>query len=170
MSITETLSPALPDDLERLAETVLKRACARKLTLATAESCTGGLIASLLTDVEGSSHAFERGFVTYSEESKCELLGLASETIRACGVVSRKVAIGMAQGALAASRADIAVAVTGFAGSAPDGEEAGLVHVACLRRGGEPAHRDLHFGNVGRGPVRLGTVRAALEMVQDALA
>ena len=170
MSITETLSPALPTSIEELAEQVLRTACDKELMLATAESCTGGLLASLLTDVSGASHAFERGFVTYSEQSKCELLGLAAETIDRCGVVSSDVAVGMANGALAGSKADVAVSVTGYAGSAPDSEEPGLVYIACARRGRPTEHREEHFGDVGRGQVRIETIRVALEMLEQALA
>src|SRR3546814_15008296 len=116
---TETLAAALPDDVEQAAERVLELACDRELTLATAESCTGGLLGSLLTDVEGASHAFERGFIVYSTEAKCELLGVDRRQIDDCGAVSRDVAIAMAEGAIRASRADIALAGTGFAGAGP---------------------------------------------------
>jgi len=159
----------MPDDVEVLAQAVLRAACDRHLRLATAESCTGGLIASLLTDVEGASHAFERGFVVYTEEAKCELLGLSRRAIAHCGVVSRDTAIAMAEGAIAASHADVALAVTGYAGKAPPGEEHGLVHLACARRGGKTVHREEHFGDIGRGPVRIGTIRAGLEMMRAAI-
>src|SRR3546814_1058541 len=94
---TETLSAALPDDVEQAAARVLELACDRELTLATAESCTGGLLGSLLTDVEGASHAFERGFIVYSTEAKCELLGVDRRQIDDCGAVSRDVAVAMAE-------------------------------------------------------------------------
>ncbi|WP_022683887.1 CinA family protein [Sphingobium bisphenolivorans] len=167
---TETLSPALPTAVEEAAEALLHSCCDADLKLSTAESCTGGLLASLLTDVEGASHAFERGFVVYSEQAKCELLGVAREQIDACSAVSRDVAIAMAQGAIAQSHADIALAVTGYAGSAPPGEEPGLVHFACARRDGRATvHREEHFGDVGRGPIRIGAIRVALEMMTDAV-
>lgn len=165
----ETLSPALPTWVEEAAEALLSACCDAELKIATAESCTGGLLASLLTDVEGASHAFERGFVVYSEEAKCELLGVARERIDACGAVSRDVAVAMAEGSLAQSHADIALAVTGYAGSAPPGEEPGLVHFACARRGGRTAHREEHFGDIGRGPIRIKTIAVALEMMDDAV-
>ncbi|WP_066516318.1 CinA family protein [Sphingobium cloacae] len=165
----ETLYPALPAAIEKAAETLLHTCCAQELRIATAESCTGGLLASLLTDVEGASHAFERGFVVYSKESKCELLGVARARIDACGAVSREVAIAMATGAINQSHADIALAVTGYAGSAPPGQEAGLVHFACASKGGAVEHREAHFGNIGRGPVRIGTLGIALEMMMDAV-
>src|SRR3546814_7275302 len=107
--------------------------------LATAESCTGGLLASLLTDVEGASHAFERGFVVYSEKAKCELLGIQQADITHCGAVSRTVAIAMAKGSIHSSEADIALSITGFAG---DGDEPGLVHFACARRDGYVVQRE----------------------------
>ena len=163
----ETLSPAIPDIVEKLAVGVLERACALNVSIATAESCTGGLLGSLLTDVEGASHAFERGFIVYSEESKCELLGIERNKIADCGAVSRDVAIAMAQGALDHSRADIAVSITGFAGAGAPGDEPGLVHFACVRRDGYVCHREMHFGDIGRGPVRLASVCTALEMIEE---
>ena len=162
----ETLSPALPDAVEQAAQTLLRLCCEAGLKVATAESCTGGLLASLLT---GANHAFERGFVVYSEEAKCELLGVARERIDACGAVSREVAIAMAKGAMQESRADIVLAVTGYAGEAPGDEEAGLVHLACARRDGSVDHREMHFGDIGRGPIRIATIRVALDMMTDAL-
>lgn len=169
MSETETLSPALPDDIETSLRRVLERACRTDRSLATAESCTGGLLASLLTDVEGCSSAFERGFVTYSYDAKCELLGLARETVERCHAVSREVAIAMAQGALSASHADIAVAVTGFAGRAAPEDEPGLVHFGCATRGGETMHREEHFGDIGRGATRIAAIRVALTLFEEAL-
>lgn len=165
----KTLSPILPDDVEAAAAALLEVACEADLRLATAESCTGGLLASLLTDVEGASHAFERGFAVYSEEAKCELLDIRREQIDACGAVSREVAIAMAEGAIARSHADIALAITGFAGAAPDGQEAGLVHFASARRNGATVHRVEHFGDIGRGPVRIKSLRVALEMLEQAI-
>jgi nicotinamide-nucleotide amidase len=166
--MTETLSPALPDDVEALTHRLLDTVCDKGLTLATAESCTGGMLGSLLTDVEGASHAYERGFIVYSEEAKCELLGVAREAIQSCGAVSRNVAIAMAEGALKASHADIALAITGFAGPGAPGEEPGLVHFACARRGGATLHREEHFGDIGRGPVRIKSMRVALKMMGEA--
>jgi nicotinamide-nucleotide amidase len=166
----ETLSPALPSKIEEAAERLLKSCCDAELSLATAESCTGGLLASLLTDVEGASHAFERGFVVYSEEAKCELLGVPRAQIEQYGAVSREVAVAMAEGAIGQSHADIALAVTGFAGQGAPGEEAGLVHFACATRQGSTTHREVHFGDVGRGAVRIGALRIALEMMARAVA
>ena len=113
--MAEALEPALPGWLDDLTIKVLEEACRRELMLATAESCTGGLLASLLTDVPGCSHAFERGFVTYSEEAKRDLLGVPAQVLKEDGAVSERCAVAMADGALANSKADIAIAVTGFA-------------------------------------------------------
>ncbi|WP_238147108.1 CinA family protein [Rhizorhabdus dicambivorans] len=167
--MTETLSATLPDDVEALTHGVLERAVAAKLSLVTAESCTGGLLASLLTDVEGSSHVFERGFVTYSEEAKCELLGLSQAMIDECGAVSEEVARAMALGALAGSHGDIALAITGFAGPGAPGDEPGLIHFACARRDGPIAHREVHLGPLDRGPARIACIRIALEMLDEAI-
>ncbi|WNO52978.1 CinA family protein [Stakelama saccharophila] len=168
--MTETLGATIPDDVERAVHAVLKTACDRSLTLTAAESCTGGLLASLLTDVEGASHAFERGFVVYSKEAKCELLHIAPERIDRCGAVSREVALAMAEGALAASHADIALSITGFAGPAGSDDEPGLVHLACARHGRETRAREEHFGDIGRGPTRIAAIRTALEMISEMLA
>lgn len=164
---TETLSAILPDDVERMAEQLLDRTCAGGLKLATAESCTGGLIASILTDVEGKGHAFERGFIVYTDAAKAQMLGIDPGFIARCGAVSAGVAIMMAQGALTASDADVAVAVTGFAGPAGPGDEPGLVHFASARRGQAATHREAHFGDIGRGGVRVEATRVALEMMRD---
>ncbi len=165
----ETLSAALPDRIERLTATLLERADAAGVTLATAESCTGGMLASLLTDVDGYGHVFDRGFVVYSEAAKCQLLGLAPEQVDRCGAVSRPVAVAMAEGALAASDAQIALAITGFAGPGAPDDEPGLVHLACAREGGETCHREEHFGDIGRGEVRVACLGVALEMMIAAL-
>lgn len=162
MNETETLSPALPGALEAATRDLLARACEKSLKLATAESCTGGMLASLLTDVEGVSHAFERGFVTYSEASKIELLGVPRELLDRKGAVSHEVAVAMAEGALARSQADIALAVTGFAGN---GDEPGLVHFACARKGRATLHQEAHFGDAGRGQIRIATLEAAIRMM-----
>ncbi|HWU96783.1 MAG TPA: CinA family protein [Sphingomonas sp.] len=167
--MTETLSPALPDEVDAAARKVLQAACDRKLSLATAESCTGGLLASILTDVEGVSGCFERGFVVYSEDAKCELLGVARRTVEECGAVSREVAIAMAEGALNASRADIALSVTGFAGPGGPGDESGLVHFACARKGRPVTHCEQHFGDIGRGPTRIECLRTGLNMLAEAM-
>lgn len=166
---TETLSPILPNHIEELAAAVLKRACDAELKIATAESCTGGLLASLLTDVEGASHAFDRGFVVYSEQAKCDLLGVARAKIDQCGVVSREVAAAMVAGALTVSEAQVAVAITGFAGAGAEGDEPGLVHFAAQREGEDVLTREEHFGDIGRGGVRIAALQVALEMLREVM-
>ena len=167
--MSETLEPALPDHLDEQAERLMHRLCDAKLTVATAESCTGGMLAALLTDIEGAGHGFDRGFVTYTKESKAELLGLERDILDRNEAVSETVARAMAEGALARCKADIAIAVTGFAGPAGEGHEEGLVHMALARRDGETVHREEHFGAIGRGPVRVNSLKAMLEMLEHAL-
>lgn len=168
--MTETLSPTLPPDVEALVMQVLKAACDRALKLVTAESCTGGLLASLLTDVDGCAHAFERGFVTYTDEAKTELLDVPAEMIARHTAVSGPVAEAMAKGALRRSRGDIALSVTGFAGRGAEDEEPGLVFFALARTGRDIRIDERHFGDVGRGEVRIACLRHALEMLRDAAA
>jgi nicotinamide-nucleotide amidase len=163
---TETLSSVLPNRVEEATRRLLAKACERELVLATAESCTGGLLASLLTDVPGVAHAFDRGFVTYSEESKTDLLGVPAALMHAEGAVSKAVAIAMAEGALSHSRANIALGITGFADT---GDEPGLVHFACARAGRISAHREEHFGPIGRGPVRVAALEVAILMMTEML-
>ncbi|MES2095292.1 MAG: CinA family protein [Pseudomonadota bacterium] len=158
----------VPDDVEEAAQGLLERACARQLSIVTAESCTGGLVASLLTDVEGASRAFERGFIVYTDDAKCELLSIDRRNLARWRAVSRETAIAMAEGALRRSHGDIAVAVTGFAGAAGPDVEPGLVHIACSRNGGQTRHREEHFGNIGRGPVRLRCLATAIDMLRKA--
>lgn len=167
--MSETLEPALPDDLDDRAERLMHRLCDEGLTVATAESCTGGMLAALLTDIEGGGHGFDRGFVTYSKEAKTELLGIERDLLERNEAVSEPVARAMAEGALSRSKADIALAVTGFAGPAGDGCEEGLVHFALAARNGRPRHRVEHFGAIGRGPVRVKALGAMLEMLEQAL-
>lgn len=167
--MTDTLAPALPDQLDREVEALLRLVCDRNLALVTAESCTGGLLASLLTDVTGCSHAFERGFVTYTNAAKHELLGVAQTLLADPGPVSEPVARAMAEGALKRSCGDIAVAVTGFAGPAgPDGKP-GLVHFATAVRSGPTLHQRRQFAEQDRAGVRLRCVEVALAMVRDRL-
>ena len=167
MTQTETID--LPRDIEDAVGRVLARACDLELRLATAESCTGGLVASMLTDVEGCSHAFERGFVVYTDEAKQELLGVDDAVLAGDGAVSKACALAMAEGALARSAADVAVALTGYAGPTGDGGEEGLVHLACARRGHETRHLEAHYGPIGRGPIRLACARDALGMMEAML-
>ena len=159
-----------PSLLDRAA--ALVAACrTRGLVLATAESCTGGLLSALLTEVPGSSAAFDRGFATYSNAAKAEMLGVPPALITAEGAVSEAVARAMASGVLAHSRADVAVSITGVAG--PGGGTAakpvGLVHFACARRGAAVAAVERRFGDIGRGAVRTAAVAQAMEMFEAAL-
>jgi nicotinamide-nucleotide amidase len=167
--MTETLSAALPSDVEAKVYEVLKRASDRQLSLVTAESCTGGLIASLLTDVEGMGHVFERGFVVYSNDSKTQLLGVSEALLAEQSPVSEPVARAMAEGALRASDGDLAIAVTGYAGPAGPGQPQGLVHFAVARRNGPTLHRAEEFGAVSRGEGRLACLNVALELLANAL-
>lgn len=167
--MTDTLSNAVPDEVDAQAAEVLRAACDRELKLVTAESCTGGLLASILTDVSGASHAFERGFVTYTEEAKQDLLGVPAEMLKAHGAVSEPVARAMAEGALRNSKGDISLSTTGFAGPAGPGDEAGLVHFALARRDGPTLHREEHYRSEDRGEVRRRCLVTALEMLGAAL-
>lgn len=165
----ETLEPALPDALISKARDILALALEHDLMLVTAESCTGGLLASLLTDIEGYGRVFDRGIVCYSEQAKCDLLDVAQDLVATCGAVSRDVACAMAQGALRRSCGDIAIAITGFAGPGGEDDEEGLVHFACARHGAPLAHREEHFGQVGRAGVRRAAIEVALEMIEEAI-
>ena len=167
--MSETLEPALPDHLDAQAERLMRRLCDRELTVATAESCTGGMLAALLTDIEGAGHGFDRGFTTYSTDSKTELLGIEPSLLDHNDAVSEVVARAMAEGALKRSKAELAIGITGFAGPAGPGNEEGLVHMALARRDGPTIHREEHFGAVGRGNVRVKSLKAMLEMLEQAL-
>jgi nicotinamide-nucleotide amidase len=157
------------DRIRALAEAVLMRCRDKKLMIATAESCTGGLIAGALTDIAGSSDVVERGFVTYSNRAKTEMLGVPAALIAWHGAVSAEVARAMAAGALAHAPVDLTVAVTGIAG--PGGGSAdkpvGLVHLATARRGGK-THSEHQIFPGDRGDIRRATVERALELLQAA--
>ena len=158
-----------PPEIEALASRIVREFTLRNLTLATAESCTGGLIAGALTEISGSSAVVDRGFVTYSNRAKVEMLGVDEKVLVSFGAVSRETALQMVAGALRRSGADLAVAVTGVAG--PTGGTAekpvGLVHIAARRRAGRVIHREMRYGDLGRSGIRLATVRTALEMLLE---
>ncbi|MGX9990522.1 CinA family protein [Rhizobium sp. Z1P35] len=161
-----------PQDIISTAEAIIRDFTAAGLMISTAESCTGGLIAGALTEISGSSAVVDRGFVTYTNSAKIEMLGVQAETLSRFGAVSEETARQMVHGALFRSRAEIAVAVTGIAG--PGGGSAekpvGLVHLAAKSRAGALIHRKMHYGDIGRSEIRLATIRTALEMVRSLLA
>ncbi len=162
---------------EDLAEQVLQKARSLKLKIAAAESCTGGLVSAALTAISGSSDVFERGFVTYSNEAKVEMLGVDPALIEMHGAVSKEVAVAMAAGALRCSRAAISVAITGIAG--PTGGSAekpvGLVHLAAANLNGREGerieftaiHKEERFGDIGRASVRAKSVETALRLLLE---
>jgi nicotinamide-nucleotide amidase len=141
----------------------------KKLTLATAESCTGGLLAAVLTEIPGSSLVVDRGFVTYTNEAKEQMLGVAPTTIETYGAVSRECAEEMAKGALAHAGTSLAVSITGIAGptGAVPGKPIGLVFFAAASRGGRMIEHDRKYGDVGRTEVRRKSVQQALAMLQE---
>ncbi|MGU3400856.1 CinA family protein [Brucellaceae bacterium D45D] len=147
-------------------------ACRKQgVMIVTAESCTGGLIAGALTDIAGSSDVVDRGFVTYSNEAKNEMIGVPMDLIQRVGAVSKEVALAMAEGALAHSRAGVTVAVTGIAGPGGGSDEkpVGLVHIASARKGHPTLHRECRFGAKSRTEIRHATVLAALDLVMSNL-
>lgn len=158
-----------PDALTTRAAALIEICRRKHLMLATAESCTGGLIAGLITSVPGSSDVLDCGFVTYSNAAKTRMIGVPAELIMRVGAVSEDVARAMAEGALASSSADVAIAVTGVAGPGGGTEQkpVGLVHCAAARRGFRTAHRVLRLGDIGRDAVRMETVHAAIEMAYE---
>lgn len=151
------------------AADLLERLAARGLTLATGESCTGGLVAGLLTEPAGASRVVLAGFVTYSNEAKTATLGVGTDLLADHGAVSEPVARAMAEGALAASNAEISVSITGIAG--PDGGSAekpvGLVHFAAAKRGSRTLHVERRFGALGRSQVRRAAVLQALDLIEE---
>ena len=165
--MTETLVQRLQAPIEDIVQEVLRGACDQDLKLATAESCTGGLLASVLTDVVGVSHAFERGFVVYTDEAKHEMLGVPRELLEEHGAVSEPVAAAMAEGAIEHSNADVALSITGFAGRGGPDDQPGLVYFGSARRGRPTRVIKKEFGDVGRENVRLAAITASLEMMRD---
>jgi nicotinamide-nucleotide amidase len=157
--------------LLRLAEVILAETRAKNLRLALAESCTGGLIAACLTEIPGASNVVERGFVTYSNLAKTEMLDVSADLIKQDGAVSEEVARAMAEGALAHSAAQLALAVTGVAGPGGGTEEkpVGLVHIATARADSKVLHEAHYFGDIGRTQIRLKSVEAALKLLQKLL-
>lgn len=158
----------MSDDLHAAATAVLDACRTRGLKLATAESCTGGLVAGALTEIAGSSDVVDRGFVTYSNKAKQQMLGVPADTLRTYGAVSQQTAEAMARGALGQGGADIVVAITGIAGPGGGGPDkpVGLVHFAAASRSGKLSHAEMRYGDIGRSDVRHNSVLQALAMLK----
>ncbi len=154
------------------AKALVQAYAAAGLTLATAESCTGGLVSALLTAIPGSSAVVERGFVTYSNAAKADMLGVPEATIQAHGAVSVETARAMAEGALAHSHADIAVSITGIAGPGGGSSDkpVGLVQFGLAKRGTESRHLERRYGPLDRAEIRRRAVEDALGLLESALA
>ncbi|MGZ3280257.1 MAG: CinA family protein [Caulobacteraceae bacterium] len=166
--MAEALDPILPERIDALASQVLTEASRRGFSLAAAESCTGGLLASLLTDLPGRSHAFDRGFVVYTDRAKAEMLGVPPDLLARFSAISEPVARAMAEGALARSVAEIALAITGWAEGGPDpSKPAGLVWFASARRLRETRTREARFGDIGRARLRIACLEVGLSMMLD---
>ncbi|MGR9168434.1 CinA family protein [Rhizobium sp. KDH_Rht_773_N] len=156
-----------PADITSIAARIVRDFTAAGRMLSTAESCTGGLIAGALTEISGSSAVVDRGFVTYTNAAKMQMLGVQEETLLRFGAVSEETVRQMVHGALFRSRADLAIAVTGIAGPGGGSPEkpVGLVHLAAKSRSGKLVHRKMLYGDIGRTEVRLATIRTALQML-----
>ena len=157
--------------VEQRAAALLEKCRARGFKIATAESCTGGMVAALLTAVAGSSDVFDCGFVAYSNEAKKRMLGVSPDVIVEFGAVSRECSLAMAHGAILKSGATLAVSITGIAG--PGGgstaKPVGLVHFACAQRNGATLHREERFDDIGRDGVRKASVEVALGLLEAQL-
>jgi nicotinamide-nucleotide amidase len=156
-------------DTRALSRSLLDLCRMRKLTIATAESCTGGLVAAALTEIPGSSDVLDRGFVTYSNDAKRTMLGVKASTLETFGAVSKETAIAMAVGALETADVDLAVAITGIAGpgGATPGKPVGLVQFAAAARDGRIVAREKRFGALGRNVVRQLSVVEALRLLTE---
>lgn len=158
--------------IAELSAAIVRLCRAKGVLIATAESCTGGLISAAITDIPGSSEALDRGFVTYSNAAKVDMLGVSETILARHGAVSEETARAMAEGVLKRSLATVSIAVTGIAG--PGGGSAkkpvGRVHVALARRDRETHHEQLDLGDIGRDQVRAQTVLRALELLSESLA
>jgi nicotinamide-nucleotide amidase len=160
----------MPDhELIEQARSLLDLCRTKKLKIAAAESCTGGLVAATLTEIAGSSDVFERGFVTYSNEAKQALLGVPPATLQSFGAVSRETAEAMAKGALTHAPVDLAVSITGIAGpgGAVASKPVGLVHFGAASRSGRLIHRERRYGDIGRTEVRRAAVVEALVLLRE---
>lgn len=159
----------LDEDIVAAASQLLDICRRKKLTVTTAESCTGGLVAGAITEVPGSSSVLDRGFITYSNRAKQEILGVSAETLREHGAVSRQTAEAMVRGALKNAPVDLAVSITGIAGPTGESENkpVGLVHFAAASRSGQFTHREMRYGNPGRSEVRKRSVLQAFTMLHE---
>jgi nicotinamide-nucleotide amidase len=157
------------DEITTAVNKLLDRCKAKKLTVATAESCTGGLVAAAISEISGSSLVLDRGFVTYSNEAKQQMLGVTPATIDVFGAVSTECAEEMAKGALAHAQVDLAVSITGIAGptGAVPGKPIGLVYFCAASRSGRIVAHDRKFGDIGRSKVRRASVLQALALLQE---
>lgn len=155
------------DRLMEAARQLLVKAQTKKLKIATAESCTGGLLSALITEIPGSSQTLDRGFVVYTNKAKQDMLGVSGDILADFGAVSEPTAIAMAEGTLKHSRADLAVSITGIAG--PGGQTpmkpVGLVHIAAIRREREVLHEACTFGDVGRANVRRRSLEVSIDLL-----
>jgi nicotinamide-nucleotide amidase len=160
-----------PDQYQDRAARLIAACRAQSLTIATAESCTGGLLAALLTATPGSSEVFDRGFVTYSNEAKIACLDVSPKILESFGAVSREAALAMAAGALARSNAGLALSITGVAG--PGGgtpqKPVGLVYFGLARRDRDAIADEKRFGDIGRDSVRTAAIAAAIELLLEAV-
>jgi nicotinamide-nucleotide amidase len=152
-----------------LAAEVVRLCTEGNTMVATAESCTGGLVAGAITEIPGASQVLERGFVTYSDQAKSEMLGVMPITLRQYGAVSRDVALEMAHGALSRSEAGISISVTGIAGplGGTTNKPVGLVHFGGRHYKGKLIHREMNYGDIGRSAIRMSAVETALEMMVE---
>jgi nicotinamide-nucleotide amidase len=159
----------IDEQLIALATALLDLCRRKRLKLATAESCTGGLVAATLTEIAGSSDVVERGFVTYSNDAKEAMLHVPTATLARHGAVSRETALAMAGGALARAPVDLAVSITGIAGpgGAVAGKPVGLVHFGAASCGGQLIHRERRYGEIGRAQVRHASVIEALALLRE---
>lgn len=159
------------DEIIELATEVLELSRKNKYQIATAESCTGGLIIGALTEIAGSSDVVDRGFITYSNQAKNEAILVNSETLEKFGAVSKETALEMVEGALVKSTASIAVSVTGIAGPGGGSIEkpVGLVHIAAKKQNTTPLHLEAQFGDIGRSQVRQATVISALNLLKQVI-
>jgi len=159
----------IDDDIVEAAKRLLDICKRKNLTVATVESCTAGLVAGTLTEVPGTSSILDRGFVTYSNQAKQDMVGVSAATLKAHGAVSRQTAEEMVRGALSHAAVDLAVSITGIAG--PDGgsdeKPVGLVHFGAASRSGQFVHDEKRFGNIGRSQVRKQSVLQAFRMLHD---